>query len=245
MNSVQIAGVILIIVFSGALSGIYIGRKVPHQMTPETKRVVTASMAVAGTMTALVIGLLISGASSSFSARNEALARMSADVVHLDRLLCRYGSQADSARVALQRYTAMKTDELFGHAGQAARTSDDPPSTEALSEVHDRTRALHPSDDDHRWVAAQASKIAGDLNEARWTMVEQNLSSIPLPFLALVTLWLTALFISFGLFAPANPTSVISLFVCALAISAAFKVVLDMDTPFSGPVHTTGFPLRL
>lgn len=71
------------------------------------------------------------------------------------------------------------------------------------------------------------------------------MSSVPLPFLALVVMWLTALFVSFGLFAPPNPITVVSLFVCALAISAAFKVVLDMDTPFGGPVHTTGFPLRL
>ena len=76
-------------------------------------------------------------------------------------------------------------------------------------------------------------------------MIQQNLSSVPLPFLALVVMWLTALFVSFGLFAPPNPITVVSLLVCALAISAAFKVVLDMDTPFGGPVHTTGFPLRL
>jgi hypothetical protein len=88
-------------------------------------------------------------------------------------------------------------------------------------------------------------QIAGDLSEARWTIIQQNLSSVPLPFLALVTMWLMALFVSFGLFAPANLISIISLFVCALAISAAFKVILDMDTPFGGPVHTTGFPLRL
>ena len=54
-----------------------------------------------------------------------------------------------------------------------------------------------------------------------------------------------ALFASFGLFAPSNPTTMVSLFVRALAISAAFKVVPDMDTPFGGPVHTMGFPMRL
>jgi len=245
MNSVQIAGVILIVVFSGGLFGMYIGRKVPHHMTPETKGVVTAAMAVVGTMTALVIGLLISNASSSFAARNEALARISADVVRLDHLLRRYGPETDGARAALQHFTAMRIGELFGHVGEAPPTVEEPSSTQALSEVQDHIRALHPGDDDRRWLAAQALQVASDLGEARWTIVQQNLSSVPLPFLALVTLWLIALFISFGLFAPANPTSVIALFVCALAISAAFKVVLDMDTPFGGPVHISGFPIRL
>lgn len=245
MNSIEIAVVVLIIIFGGALLGMYIGRRVPHHLTPETRSVVTASMAVVGTMTALVIGLLISTANSSFSARNEALTRMSADIVRLDQLLRRYGPETDPIRTSLQRYTAMKTDELFGHVGEPAWRTEDPASTAVLSEVQDRIRVLHPSDEDRHWLASQALQIASDLSDARWTIIQQNLSSVPLPFLALVVMWLTALFMSFGLFTPANPTAIVSLFICVLAISAAFKVVLDMDTPFGGPVHTSGFPLRL
>jgi hypothetical protein len=245
MNSIEIAVVALIIIFGGTLLGMYIGRRVPHHLTPETRSVVTASMAVVGTMTALVIGLLISSANSSFSARNEALTRMSADVVRLDGLLRRYGPETDGIRTSLQRYTAMKTDELFGHVGEPASETEEPASTVVLYEVQDRILMLHPSDDDRRWLAAQALQIAGDLSDARWTIIQQNLSSVPLPFLALVVMWLTALFLSFGLFAPSNSTAIVSPFVCVLAISAAFKVVLDMDTPFGGPVHVSGFPLRL
>lgn len=246
MSSAEIAGVILIVVFSGALLGMYISRRVPHHMTPETKGVVTASMAVVGTMTALVIGLLISNASNSFGARNEALTRMSADVVHLDRMLRHYGPEADGTRVSLRRYTELKIQELFEHADlPSSSVVEDPPSVETLWDVQYRIRALRAQDDEHRWLAMQASHLADDLDEARWTMVQQNLSPVPLPFLALVTMWLTALFVSFGLFAPTNGTSIVALFVCVLAISAAFKVVLDMDTPFGGRVHTTGFPLRL
>jgi hypothetical protein len=245
MNSIEIAVVILTLIFGGALLGMSIGRKVPRHLTPETKAVVTAAMAVIGTMTALVIGLLISTASTSFSARNEALSRMSADVVQLDQLLRRYGPETDGVRTLLGRYTALKIDELFDHVGGSVPGPEGPASTAVLGEVQDRIRVLPPSDDDRRWLAAQALQIAGDLSNARWTMIQQNLSSVSLPFLALVVMWLTALFVSFGLFAPVNPITVVSLFVCALAISAAFKVVLDMDTPFGGPVHTTGFPLRL
>ena len=98
MNSIEIAVVILTFIFGGALLGMSIGRKVPRHLTPETKAVVTAAMAVIGTMTALVIGLLISTASTSFSARNEALSRMSADVVQLDQLLRRYGPAPERKR---------------------------------------------------------------------------------------------------------------------------------------------------
>ena len=121
MNSIEIAVVILTFIFGGALLGMSIGRKVPRHLTPETKAVVTAAMAVIGTMTALVIGLLISTANTSFSARNEALSRMSADVVRLDQLLRRYGPETDGVRTLLVRYTAMKIDELFDHVGGLPR----------------------------------------------------------------------------------------------------------------------------
>jgi hypothetical protein len=166
---------------------------------------------------------------------------MSADIVRLDQLLRRYGPETDAIRTSLQRYKAMKTDELFGHVGEPAWGTEDPASTAVLSEVQDRIRVLHPSEDDRRWLASQALQIAGDLSDARWTIIQQNLSSVPLPFLALVVMWLTALFMSFGLFTPPNPTAIVSLFICVLAISAAFKVVLDMDTPFGGPFTPAAF----
>lgn len=171
MNSIEIAVVILTFIFGGALLGMSIGRKVPRHLTPETKAVVTAAMAVIGTMTALVIGLLISTANTSFSARNEALSRMSADVVRLDQLLRRYGPETDGVRTLLVRYTAMKIDELFDHVGGAAPGPEEPASTAVLYEVQDRIRLLPPNDDDRRWLAAQALQIAGDLSNARWTMI--------------------------------------------------------------------------
>ncbi len=135
MNSIQIAVLILTVVFGGALLGMSIGRRVPHHLTPETKAVVTAAMAVIGTMTALVIGLLISTANSSFSSRNELLARMSADIVRVDHLLRRYGPETDSIRTSLQHYTAMKMEELFGHVGESASEIEEPASMAVLDEI--------------------------------------------------------------------------------------------------------------
>lgn len=37
----------------------------------------------------------------------------------------------------------------------------------------------------------------------------------------------------------------LALFTAALALSMAFKVLLDLNTPFGGTVQTSGFPLRL
>jgi hypothetical protein len=240
MDAVQIALLILLIVFGAAMVGMLVGQKlVPHHVTPETNRVISTSTAVVGTMTALVISLLISNASSSFSARNETVGKLSADIVRLDELLRRYGPEASAARTALQHYVATRTENAF------SRQALSPVTSNRLNELEDQLLALHPGDDRQRWLIAQALQLTDGITESRWLAVVQNLSSVPLPFLALVVLWLAVLFVSFGFFAPRNASAIIALFVCALAVSAAFKVILDMDTPFGGPVHTTGFPIRL
>lgn len=52
--------------------------------------------------------------------------------------------------------------------------------------------------------------------------------------LAVVTSWLMAIFASFGVFAPRNSTVILTLIVCALAVSAAVLIIMSFYLPFSG-----------
>ena len=65
-----------------------------------------------------------------------------------------------------------------------------------------------------------------------------------MPFLVVVVLWLTINFMSFGLFAPSNPTAFSTLFVCALSVAYAFFLILEMDRPFRGLIQISDAPLR-
>jgi hypothetical protein len=56
--------------------------------------------------------------------------------------------------------------------------------------------------------------------------------------------WLTIIFISFGLFAPRNPTVVASLSVSALSVSSAIFLILEMYSPYAGLIHVASAPLR-
>jgi len=74
-------------------------------------------------------------------------------------------------------------------------------------------------------------------------MYEQNANSVPLPLLVVLVLWLTIIFISFGLFAPRNATVVASLFVSALSVSCAILLILEMYRPFEGLIQIPSTPL--
>jgi hypothetical protein len=56
--------------------------------------------------------------------------------------------------------------------------------------------------------------------------------------------WLALILGSFGLFAPSDLTAVLSLAVCALAVSRAVLLILELDHPFGGIIQVSGEPLR-
>ena len=99
-------------------------------------------------------------------------------------------------------------------------------------------------DDEQRSLQTRALNIAFDLQQTRWLMYEQGASSISLPLLIVLVFWLIALFMSFGLFAPYNATVVATLFLCALSVSGAIFLILELDSPFAGLMQISDAPLR-
>ena len=246
MTALEIGLVALAIIFSGAIVGMLFGRLLPaHHMDSDTRTTISVSTAVIGTMSALVIGLMVSSANTSFQARNAAVSRLSADIIQLDGLLRRYGPEAEPVRQALQQYTAMKADDLIPAGGGRLANTDNPASLGALVQVEDLILALKTTDTRQHALVEQANQLVSDIVAARWLLIQQNDSKVPLPFLVMIVMWLTILFVSFGLFTPRNPTAIIVLFLCAFALFGAVKATLDMYTPFGGAVRLSGFPLRV
>ncbi|HKM63877.1 MAG TPA: hypothetical protein VJY39_15440 [Acidisphaera sp.] len=80
-GSFPIGVVIVAIMFGSAMLAMAAARLLPEQhLSAETKSVVSVSAAVVGTLSALVVGLLISTSSSSFSAKSQEVTQISTDV---------------------------------------------------------------------------------------------------------------------------------------------------------------------
>jgi hypothetical protein len=110
--------------------------------------------------------------------------------------------------------------------------------------VYEKIQGFAPKDDTQRSLQGQALSIAVDLGKTRWLMYEQAATSDSLPLLVVLVLWLTFIFVSFGLFAPFNGTIVTSLFVSALSVSGAIFLILEMYKPHSGMIQLSNAPLR-
>jgi hypothetical protein len=61
---------------------------------------------------------------------------------------------------------------------------------------------------------------------------------------SILVIWLSIIFISFGLFAPRNATVIATLFVCALSVSTAMFLAVEMESPFSGLIRVSPEAIR-
>lgn len=68
----------------------------------------------------------------------------------------------------------------------------------------------------------------------------------PLPqvFLIVLGFWLIQIFVGLGLLAPLNSTSVIALVTCAVSMSAAIFLILEMNHPLDGIIQVSSAPLE-
>ena len=66
-----------------------------------------------------------------------------------------------------------------------------------------------------------------------------------MPFLVILVLWLLIIFASFGMFSTTNATVIMTFFVCALSVSGALYLILELDQPYHGLIKISSAPLRI
>jgi hypothetical protein len=238
-----IGAIVFACVFGGALGGMFLRTVVPeHHLTKETEDAVKLGMGMVATLAALVIGLLVASAKSSFDTKDAELRHFAANLILLDRQLVHYGPEASEARDLLRRYTVFKLDSTW--PSEASHPVDNSDGWMLLEDVQDKLRALAPRDDAQRWLQARALQISSDLASTRWLLDVQRGTSIRVPFLVILVFWLTIIFTTFGVFAPHHATMIAALFVCALSVAGALFLILEMDRPFGGLIHLPSAPMR-
>ena len=248
MGPIAVSGIVFACGSAGALLGMLLRSRLPeHHLSAESKDVVKLAMGVVATMTALVLGMLVASAKASFDAQRHGLAQLAANVIVLDRFLAYYGDEARPTRELLRASVAdllLRTwpedEPAEGRPGAGARTEG------RYEELYVQTLALRPTTDAQRALQAQALKVVGDTAQMRWLLFAQERgTTIPTPLLVILVVWLTLLLASFGLFAPGNATALLSLAVCALSVSSAVFLILDLSHPFHGTIRISGESLRI
>ena len=243
MSPITISLIVFASVFGGALLGILLHASLPqHHLASDSKDIVKLGMGLVGTMSALVLGLLVASAKGSYDAQSAELTQMSANIALLDRALALYGPETKETRDLLRGAVSRMLDQMWSKDGTGA--SSQAPTSAGGEILYEKIQGLAPKNDSQRSLQGQALNIAVDIGKTRWLMYEQAITSVSMPLLIVLVLWLTVIFVSFGLFAPFNATVVSSLLVSALSVSGAIFLILEMYGPFSGLIQISSAPLR-
>jgi Protein of unknown function (DUF4239) len=243
MSSTAISFIVLALVFGGVLPGLLLRRFLTQDhISADSKDTVRLSMALVSTMSALVLGLLVSSAKTFYDTQSAELNQMSADIVALDRLLAHYGPETKEAREELRVAVIRNLDRIWPQEG--TRASQEPLADKSGESLLDEIQALSPKDDNQRSLGAQALNLAVSIGRIRWLMYAQSTASFSRTLLAVMVFWLILVFFSFGLFAPRNVIAIASLFAAALAVSGAIFLILEMYMPFTGLIQISSAPLR-
>src|SRR6266853_1866897 len=207
-------------IFGGALLGLLLHGLLPeHHLRDASKDTVKVGAGMIATLSALVLGLLVGSAKNTFDTAEAEMTQGSAKIILLDRLLADYGPETKAAREQLRRTVATQIEDLWpeektGVSGLAAFER-----TNGLEAVQMTLLKVMPTTDAQRQLFAAAQQICGDLRQTRWLLVEQTQSPIPIPFLAV-------------------------LLICALSVSGAIFMILEMSHPLDGTIKVSSAPMR-
>jgi hypothetical protein len=235
MVPIAISSLAFVLMLLGIAAGGWVQGRLPEgHLSPDSKEVIKLSMGVMGTLAALVLGLLVANTQNSYSARESEIKQLTAHVILLDTLLNQYGNEAQNARALLRNAVSPVADRIWREA-QSPELQSAPFKAASQGEAFfHEVQDLQPSSDNQREIKQRLLQITTDAAQARFLLFSHLGSSIPVPFLGVLVFWLVVLFAGFAVLARPNATTLGALIICALSVSGAIFLMLELDQPFSG-----------
>jgi hypothetical protein len=245
MTTETTVGIILCgCLITAVVLGIYLRRLLPeHHLGADTKDAVKLAMGLVATMSALVLGLLVTSVKGAYDTRKHEVNQLAAKVAFIDRVLRAYGPEADEARSEFREVVEEVTWSLWPR-------ENDIPVQFRLNEqdensvfIADQLQRLVPHDDTQRGLKTQATTLVMEFGQLRSMLTAQTVPSILMPILIVVICWFMLIFLSFSLLAPPNPTAIVALIASTLSVTGAIFLILEMDLPFTGMIRISNEPM--
>ncbi len=245
MTYLLISLLVFALTFGGALVGTAVRPLLSeHHLHPDSRDVVKLATGLIGTLAALVLGLLIASAKSSFDQKTTQVRQMTANIILLDDLLAQYGPEATPVRNFLRQSIQPLANRIWHEeqipTGKLVRFE----STAQASAFENELERLAPDNDLQRSLKSRAIQAFTEGAQIRLLLFAHAGGSIPTPFLVILVFWLSAIFVSFTLFARTNLVVVTALLVCALSFACAIFLILELDNPFTGLMGISSATLR-
>ena len=243
MNALSLSLLIFVLILGGIFLGALLRKMLPeNHLSKEAQDVVRLGVGLVATMAALVLGLLIASAKTSFDTQTSQVKQITANIILLDTLLAQYGPEALPIRVQICSGIGAFADKIWSE--KQHRTNAPFEANAATEQIYIAIQALPPKSDLQKPLQARAAQVSNDLVQTRMLLFVGSGDLIPTPFLAILVFWLVIIFGSFSLFSNLNATVIAFLSLFALSASCAIFLILELSQPFSGLMMIASGPLR-
>jgi hypothetical protein len=245
LNSTVVVTVAFGCTFGAALAALFVRSRLPTQhLEGDSKDVVKLVLGLVATITALVLGLLISSAHSAYDAQESELQQLGVHLYQIDRILAHFGPDAAKERQALRDMVAADVARIWENQGGAAAMHSPLTAQVEAEALFDSVASLTPKTDLQRFGQNRALQLLSSVGETRRLLAEQSSGALSRPFLIVLVSWASVLFFGFGLMSRFNVTVVGALFVGALSVAGAIFLILEMNQPFAGWMRVSSAPLQ-
>jgi hypothetical protein len=233
MSVLAMSSLVFVLVFGGALAGMAVRRVKPDdRFVPEAKDSIRLAIGLVVTMTGLVLGMLVSSGKTFYDSEKSQVAEMSSEVIFISDLLRAYGPETVQLRVEAHDSVEEIVDRIWPK--DRTQSFQLKPTTKG-AEFYEQVELLVPRNAEQAAVKAQLLAAILNLRKTYWFLyLQSEQTSITVPVLWAVTLWLVVIFFSFGIFAPRIPNVFLTFGICAMAVSIAIFIILSMNSPFTG-----------
>jgi len=243
MSPLALSGTIFALLLAGIFVGALLRKALPQtHLSKDTQDVVRLGAGLIATIGGLLLGLLIASAKSSYDTESTQVKQITADIILLDNLLAKYGSEALPIRNQMRSTIGPFVDRLWSE--QNTETKAPFTTISSAEQVYLDIQALSPQNDLQRSLQARAAQVSTSLAQTRLLLFVESGNNIPTPFLAILVFWLVVIFVTFSLFSPLNATGLVFLSLFVFSAACALFLILELNEPFTGLMQISSNQLR-
>ena len=95
------------------------------------------------------------------------------------------------------------------------------------------------------YSASFRMSLAVSLLRQRWLLIAHADTSVQPLVIGILVFWLAAIFVSFGINAPRHATMHVVFLILAVGIGSALFLILELNSPFDGPMRISSQPIQM
>ena len=238
MSPTAITGISIICFLLASGVGLLLGQILPQsEWSRENQELVKESRRLVVGIATLSLSLILAWATTSFNERQNEIENSASKIVGIDSTLAKLGTKANEPREMLHSIVTKGIARIDAIATSGFGTEA---TRKGIGINKLQLKILDLSSDTQRdeWLKSSALGLVKELAQYKWLQFSGENGSIQTPVLIIMIIWLSIIFLSYGMVSPLNWTGATTLFVVSLVTSSVIFVILDLDSTSGGLIQS-------